>query len=175
MTDPRLPRELPLAAEMETDLSGAVRELTAEIRALRSEIGAATAAGGSDRERLELRRIVQELVESLDEVEADNEALRAENERLVAAPDAGAITCAPGHADAAYTTPLVADHRSAALIEENERLRESLARVVAEEQEARSVLRSIDTSRAWKVVSLYWTLARRLGRDRADPSRRRRP
>ena len=151
---------------------GAIRELTAEIRALRST---SVTAGGAVDDRLELRRIVHHLVESLEEIEAENAALRAEHDRVAAArQEARAFLAETPDVRADPGPSPVAAADLVALAEENAHLRESLAEARADAQEQRSVLRALDTSRAWKIVSLYWTLARRLGRGRPAPPRRQR-
>lgn len=161
------------------DLVRAILELTAEIRALRTVSGASNRDGGDGggpaAGRAELQQIVHGLVENLDELEADNAALRAENERLVASHQAGLPSWnAPAPAarpSADSQLSARADYSHLELAEENARLRESLARARADEQETRSMLRLIDSSRAWKIVSFYWSLARRLGRDRSQTFR----
>lgn len=153
---------------MHADLVEAIRELTSEIRELRAAAASPVRGGREGGAEPDLRRIVHELVESLDELEAENAKLRAENERLLA--DQSPLSAlAPGAPiDAASASD---DDRLLALGEENLRLREALARLQAEEAEIRSVLRSLDTSRAWKVVTLYWSLARRLRRNGSGSSR----
>lgn len=154
--------------EAQAGLVDALRDLTSAILALTAAGTLRVQEGGGEAERQELRRIVRELGESLDEVEADNAVLRAENERLLASQGASPLSLGvPAPADGDDDLP--------ALARENADLRDALARVQAEEAEMRSVIRALDSSRAWKVVSLYWSLSRRLRRHRPDSFRPQQP
>jgi hypothetical protein len=153
----------------DSELVSAIRDLTEEIRALRGALPRAgsgeTGNGNNDSERLQLRNIVQGLVENLDELEADNVTLRAEVERLASHHALSGDWRAPQEPFESR----VGSQGQLELIEENARLRESLSRSRAQEGEALAMLRVIDSSRAWKVVSFYWALARRLGRGGGKP------
>jgi hypothetical protein len=169
LTEPRLSPVGKLEGAVQADLVEAVRELTSEIRELRAAGVSSVLGAREGGAEPELRRIVHELVESLDELEADNAKLRAENERLVA--HQATLSSLASRASIDPPPAPASDDPLIALTEENVRLRGALARLQADETEIRSVLRSLDTSRAWKVVTLYWSLARRFGRDGSGSSR----
>jgi hypothetical protein len=160
------------------DLVQAIRELTAEIRSWRASStratsGAPTPAADAFGEptRVEMQNIIQGLLENIEELESDNAALREEVERLLAAGEGGSTDggAPPPFASATETRrqgPASLEQQE--LIEENVRLREHLARSRASDDEARAMLHTIDTSRAWRIVSAYWTLARRMRGRRSD-------
>jgi SAM-dependent methyltransferase len=143
----------------EAELLDALARLTDEVGTLRAQLpvpgdGAETAA------RLEL--LLHHLNDSLEELEADNAALRADNDRLLASQRQ--ILAVLGSAgETAQTLPAVSSlSRPAAppteLVHENARLRE---RLKAAESEV-SGLRQLERTRAWKLLHLYWAWARRL-------------
>lgn len=149
------------------ELAKAILKVAEEVRALRD----AVAGDGEFGRRLEFERIIHGLTESVDELEADLASLRSENERLLAVQEqiGSALRAATGpRADDPAATAAELNH----LLQENTRLHENLERARDEEERTRAMLRTIDSSRAWKLVSFYWAWARRIGRGRTEVTTR---
>jgi 2-polyprenyl-3-methyl-5-hydroxy-6-metoxy-1,4-benzoquinol methylase len=140
----------------------AVRRLSDEVATLREAVSRQLVATSDTRQ---LETVIHHLCESLEELEADNTAWRAENERLLAAQEqvlaALASGSEPGPA-AASTSVSPEVHR---LAEENARLRDYLA--WTEGQVAG--LRAMERTRAFKLVQLYWSWMGRWNRGRRRP------
>jgi hypothetical protein len=112
-----------------------------------------------------IEALIHHLSDSLEEVEADNAALREDNERLLTAQRQ--ILAALDEGEATERPPSPEPERAARpadLVRENARLQERLR--WAEREVAG--LRQLERTRAWKLVHLYWGWARRLrgGRNR---------
>jgi predicted nuclease with TOPRIM domain len=146
-----IPREA--AQNGDSALAQAVQEVAVEVRALRDTVAAANGFVA----RQGLGRVLHDLAESLNEMQADNEALQLENERLMATQEQIDHLLEEARAPA----------RLLELADENVRLRQELAQTRAEASHAHSMLLAITGSRAWKVMNLYWAFARRLGRGRS--------
>jgi predicted nucleic acid-binding Zn-ribbon protein len=158
MDEIRRGRVLERAPENSAELAPAIHELADEIRGLR----AAMAGDGGLSGRRELERHLHDLAEALEEVEADNAALRDENHRLLAAQaQIGALLAAPDPDLVAANERLI---EALAAAESNvSQIGAKYAHAQAEAERAHALLRTIDSSRAWRLLCHYWSWAGRLG------------
>jgi hypothetical protein len=102
---------------------------------------------------------VRELLESLDELQLENEHLRSENESLLAAQEQ--IAAALRGEDALLPDPARPPASLFDALRELRQLRESLQKARAEALDAHAALRALESSRAFGLLRRYWAWRRR--------------